>query len=74
MLFSRDSHRAWGLPVKSWLDPLHGVLDESPHPVDFFFHDDDPGWGDNRLSALLNVFADHPMPIDCQPSGRGARG
>ncbi len=50
--------------MKLWLDPLRQALDESPNPVAFFFRDDDAGWDDDRLFALLDVLAVHAMPID----------
>ena len=42
-----------------WLDPLLGTLDASTHPIVFFFRDDDVGWGDERLWALLDRFGEH---------------
>jgi predicted deacetylase len=50
--------------VGTWLDPLRAALDEAPHPARFFFRDDDAGWNDERLFALLDIFANHGMPID----------
>ena len=47
-----------------WLDPVGRALDAAPQPVHFFFRDDDAGWGDDRLLTLLDVFADHQVPID----------
>jgi hypothetical protein len=32
--------------------------------VTFFFRDDDAGWRDDRLMALLDVFAERAVPID----------
>jgi hypothetical protein len=40
------------------------VLDEAPGPVTFFFRDDDAGWDDGRLFALLAVFASRALPLD----------
>jgi peptidoglycan/xylan/chitin deacetylase (PgdA/CDA1 family) len=35
-----------------------------PAPVTFFFRDDDAGWDDSRLRALLDRFARHDLPLD----------
>jgi hypothetical protein len=40
------------------------ALDEAPGPVTFFFRDDDAGWDDGRLFALLAVFASRALPLD----------
>ena len=48
----------------NWLDPLRRTLDEAPVSISFFFRDDDAGWEDARLFELLDVFADHNVPID----------
>jgi len=50
--------------VSTWLDNLRRALDESERPVDFFFRDDDAGWCDERLFALLDLFERHALPID----------
>ena len=47
-----------------WLDPLRRILDRSPAPVTFFFRDDNVGRDDERLYAMLEVFAAHKIPID----------
>src|SRR5690348_11558928 len=47
-----------------WLDPLARALDAAPSPVRFFFRDDDAGWDDGRLLALLDVFAARGVPAD----------
>jgi Polysaccharide deacetylase len=47
-----------------WLDPVAAALDAAPSPVPVFFRDDDAGWGDDRLLALLDRFAAHALPID----------
>ena len=47
-----------------WLDPLLGMLDASTHPIVFFFRDDDVGWGDERLWALLDRFDGTATPVD----------
>ena len=48
----------------SWLDPLSKALDETSSTVPFFFRDDDAGWEDARLFELIDVFADHQVPVD----------
>jgi hypothetical protein len=50
--------------VRSWLHPLSETLDAAPGPVTVFFRDDDAGWRDDRLMALLDLFAEHAAPID----------
>jgi hypothetical protein len=50
--------------VSPWLRPLREALDAAPEPVTFFFRDDDAGWRDDRLMALLDVFAERAVPID----------
>lgn len=47
-----------------WLDPLRAALAEAPAPVDFFFRDDDAGWDDERLFALIDVLERHRLPLD----------
>ena len=47
-----------------WLDPVRATLDEAPEPVAVFFRDDDAGWDDARLLALLDRFAEHELPLD----------
>src|SRR5215216_1787878 len=39
----------------TWLRPVESAL-ESVDVAKFFFRDDDAGWGDERLLALLDVF------------------
>ncbi len=48
----------------SWLDPVAQALDAAPAPVAFFFRDDDAGWSDGRLLALLDAFAARSLPVD----------
>ena len=50
--------------MSAWLDPLRARLDAAPRPVKFFFRDDDVGWGDERLWALLDRFTGPGRPID----------
>lgn len=45
-----------------WLDPVTAALDGAP--VAFFFRDDDAGWRDDRLRALLDLFDRHELPVD----------
>jgi len=39
-------------------------LDRAGAPVTVFFRNDDAGWADDRLEALLDLFARHGAPID----------
>jgi len=50
--------------VSVWLRPLREALDAASGPVTFFFRDDDAGWRDDRLMALLDRFAERAVPID----------
>lgn len=50
--------------MRTWLDPVQRALDGLHRPVDFFFRDDDVGWGSDRLWLLLDLFADHALPAD----------
>jgi hypothetical protein len=47
-----------------WLDPVRAALDALDRPADVFFRDDDAGWDDGRLHALLDRFAHHGLPLD----------
>jgi hypothetical protein len=47
-----------------WLDPLRRELDAAPRPVTFFLRDDDAGWDDDALIALLELFAGYAVPLD----------
>ena len=47
-----------------WFDPLRAALDEAPAPIDFFLRDDDAGWDDERLFAMLAVVDRHALAID----------
>jgi hypothetical protein len=47
-----------------WLDPVAAALDAAPSPVPVFFRDDDAGWRDDRLWALLERFEAHALPLD----------
>jgi hypothetical protein len=43
---------------------LRAALYEASAPVTFFFRDDDAGWDDARLFALVDVFARRALPLD----------
>ena len=47
-----------------WLDELRRALDGATTTVDYFFRDDDAGWADERLFALLDLFERHALPLD----------
>ena len=75
-----------GDAMTGWLDPLRAALDARSAPVWFFFRDDDAGWDDPALEALLDVFEPHglrwtwprsrwrrrPGPWSSSPAGRTA--
>ena len=46
------------------LNPLLRALDAAPAPVDFFLRDDDAGWDDAALFALLDCTGRAGVPID----------
>lgn len=48
----------------SWLTPLRHALDLSRTAVSFFFRNDDVGWDDARLFALLDLFNNYQTRID----------
>jgi hypothetical protein len=50
--------------MKATGDPLLLALDALDAPVDFFLRDDDAGWSDPRLMALLDTTAACATPID----------
>jgi peptidoglycan/xylan/chitin deacetylase (PgdA/CDA1 family) len=50
--------------MTDWLAPLRAALDARTTPVCFFFRDDDAGWDDPALEALLDVFEPHGLPLD----------
>lgn len=50
--------------MKNWSDGLRRVLDGCEHAVPVFFRDDDGGWNDPALRALVERFADHGVPLD----------
>lgn len=45
-------------------DPLLQALDRLDAPVNFFVRDDDAGWDDQKLMALLDVMGGAGVPID----------
>ena len=47
-----------------WLDPLRSTLDGRSSPVTIFVRDDDGGWGNDRLHALLDTADAYRIPID----------
>ena len=50
--------------MTSWLDPVADALEAARGPVPCFFRDDDAGWSDARLLALLDRFAAGGLPVD----------
>ena len=50
--------------MTAWLNPLRGELDAADSPVTVFVRDDDAGWDDTRLTALLDLFDRYGAPID----------
>jgi hypothetical protein len=48
----------------SWLQPVEEAVGAAREPVRVFFRDDDAGWGNDRLLALLDRFAACGLPID----------
>jgi hypothetical protein len=50
--------------VSDWLDPVREALDAADPPSRFFFRDDDAGWADAELEALLDTFEPHHLPLD----------
>ena len=50
--------------MNDWLAPVREALDARATPVATFVRDDDGGWADDRLFAMLDVFERHGVPID----------
>jgi hypothetical protein len=48
----------------TWLDPFRAALDSADEPVTFFLRDDDAGWDDQRLLALVDLTAERELPLD----------
>ncbi len=47
-----------------WLDPVRAALDTSATPASVFVRDDDAGWGQDRLAALVAVAERHGVVVD----------
>jgi peptidoglycan/xylan/chitin deacetylase (PgdA/CDA1 family) len=47
-----------------WLEPVRDALDNARAPVPVFIRDDDAGWDDERLVALLDLLAALGLPAD----------
>ena len=52
------------MPVPDWLSSIRELLDHATNPIEIFFRDDDAGWDNGRLYALLDEFAKAGIPID----------
>jgi len=50
--------------MTDWLDPVRASLDGRAGPVAFFVRDDDGGWNDEALLALLDTVERRGVPID----------
>lgn len=50
--------------TSTWVGALAAALDQRDRAVPFFFRDDDAGWSDERLWALLDVFERYAVPVD----------
>lgn len=50
--------------MTGWLDPVRAALDGAPRPCPVFFRDDDAGWDDRALFALLDRFVARGLPVD----------
>lgn len=50
--------------LPDWLIPVRMALDAREQATEVFFRDDDAGWDDDRLYALLDCFRDCHTPID----------
>jgi peptidoglycan/xylan/chitin deacetylase (PgdA/CDA1 family) len=58
----------------TWLAPIEAALHAAPAPVEVFFRDDDAGWDDARLYALLDLFDRHALPVDLAVIPRAVSG
>ena len=47
-----------------WLDPVATALEAAPAALPVFFRDDDAGWRDDRLRALLDRFDAQGLSLD----------
>jgi hypothetical protein len=52
------------MSAPGWLDPVRAALDGLDSPCTFFFRDDDAGWADERLFALLRRFENRGLRAD----------
>lgn len=50
--------------MHDWLLPVQDALEQRTSPATIFFRDDDAGWDDIALHALLDRFAAHGLAID----------
>jgi len=50
--------------VSTWLDPVCQALDRGSFTLRCFFRDDDVGWAQDRLLAMLDLFERQQVPID----------
>ena len=50
--------------MPQWCAPILLALAQRAQPCTVFFRDDDAGWEDDKLFALLDCFARHAVPID----------
>jgi peptidoglycan/xylan/chitin deacetylase (PgdA/CDA1 family) len=50
--------------MRPWLRPVADALDAAGTSAVLCFRDDDGGWDDARLLALLDCFADADVPLD----------
>jgi hypothetical protein len=50
--------------MSEWLDPVRASLDGRLSPVVIFIRDDDGGWRNDRLLALLETTYRHGVPVD----------
>jgi Polysaccharide deacetylase len=48
--------------------PVAAALAAAPAPITFFFRDDDAGWRDDRLRALLDLFDGVPLDLAVIPA------
>ena len=50
--------------MTEWLDPVRASLDDRTTPIAFFLRDDDGGWDDEALFALIETVERRRVPID----------
>ena len=50
--------------MTDWCAPIRAALAQRTTPCRIFFRDDDGGWGDQRLYAMLDRFSAAALPID----------